>query len=141
MKRVILDTNIILRITDRTGPDHNISYSIVKRLISEGYEICIIPQVLIEFWVVATRPVESNGFGWDASYTMMELEKLQNLFLMLPDNESIFTHWKNLVLEGVKGKRAHDARIAASALAHNVDAIATLNVQDFKDFGIYLISS
>jgi len=141
MKRVILDTNIILRITDRTGPDHNISYSIVKRLISEGYEICIIPQVLIEFWVVATRPVESNGFGWDASYTMMELEKLQNLFLMLPDNESIFTHWKNLVLQGVNGKRAHDARIAASALAHNVDAIATLNVQDFKDFGIYIISS
>ena len=141
MKRVILDTNIILRITDRTGPDHNISYSIVKRLISEGYEICIIPQVLIEFWVVATRPVESNGFGWDASYTMMELEKLQNLFLMLPDNESIYTHWKNLVLQGVNGKRAHDARIAASALAHNVDAIATLNVQDFKDFGIYLISS
>ncbi len=60
---------------------------------------------------------------------------------MLPDNESIYTHWKNLVLQGVNGKRAHDARIAASALAHNVDAIATLNVQDFKDFGIYLISS
>jgi predicted nucleic acid-binding protein len=141
MKRVILDTNIILRITDRTGPDHDLSYSIVKRLISEGYEICIIPQVLIEFWVVVTRPVEINGFGWDASYTMMELEKLQNLFLMLPDNESIFIHWKNLVSQGVNGKRAHDARIAAAALAHNADAIATLNVKDFTNFGVDIISS
>ncbi len=141
MKRVILDTNIILRIADKTGPDHNLSYSIVKRLISEGYEICIIPQVLIEFWVVATRPVESNGFGWDASFTITELEKLQNIFLMLPDNESIFTHWKNLVSQGVYGKRAHDARIAAAALAHNADAIATLNVQDFTNFGVHLVSS
>ncbi|HPB84072.1 MAG TPA: PIN domain-containing protein [Spirochaetota bacterium] len=74
MKRVILDTNIILRIIDKTSPDHKLSYSIIKRLISENYEICIIPQVLIEFWVVATRPVNSNGFGWDESYTMIELE-------------------------------------------------------------------
>lgn len=141
MKRVILDTNIILRIADKNGPDHDLSYLIVKRLIAEGYEICIIPQILIEFWVVATRPVESNGFGWDASFTITELEKLQNIFLMLPDNESIFTHWKNLVSQGVYGKRAHDARIAAAALAHNADAIATLNVQDFTNFGVSLISS
>lgn len=141
MKRVLLDTNIILRITDKTGTDHDRSYSIVKRLISEGFEICIIPQVLIEFWVVATRPVESNGFGWDASYTMTELEKLQNLFIMLHDNEAIFNNWTNLVSQGVHGKRAHDARIAAAALAHNVNAIATLNVQDFINFGIDLISS
>lgn len=141
MKRVILDTNIILRIADRTAPEHELSYSIVKRLAIEGYELCIIPQVLIEFWVVATRPVNSNGFGWDASYTMTELEKLQSLFLLLPDNESIFIHWKNLVLSGVYGKRAHDARIAAAAVAHNADAIATLNVQDFTSFGVNLISS
>ena len=68
MKRVILDTNIILRIADKTGPDHDRSYSIVKRLISEDYE-------------------------------------------------------------------------AAAALAHNADAIATLNVQDFTNFGVSLISS
>lgn len=141
MKQVILDTNIILRLADKTGPDHDRCYSIVKRLISEGYEICIIPQVLIEFRVVATRPVESNGFGWDASHTMIELEKLQNIFFMLPDNEAIFEHWKNLVSKGVNGKRAHDARIAAAALAHNADAIATLNVQDFLNFGVNLISS
>ena len=30
MKRVILDTNIILRIADRTGPDHDLSYFLVK---------------------------------------------------------------------------------------------------------------
>ena len=141
MKRVILDTNIILRIIDKTSPDHKLSYSIIKRLISENYEICIIPQVLIEFWVVATRPVNSNGFGWDESYTMIELEKLQDIFIMLPDNESIFTYWKKLVSQGVKGKRAHDAKIAAAAFAHNADAIATLNDQDFTNFGVKLISS
>jgi predicted nucleic acid-binding protein len=140
MKRIILDTNIILRIIDRTGPDHNLSYNLVKRLISEDCELCIIPQVLIELWVVATRPVNTNGFGWDAAYTMMELEKLQNIFVMLPDNESIFTHWKNIVSQGVYGKRAHDARIAAAAFAHNADAIATLNIQDFQNFGIQIIS-
>lgn len=138
--RVILDTNIILRLADRTAPDHNLSYSLVKRLFSEDCEICIIPQVLVEFYVVATRPVNSNGFGWDAAFTMVEIEKLQNIFILLPDNETIFIHWKNIAVRGVHGKRAHDARIAAAAYAHNADAIATLNIHDFQDFGVKLIS-
>lgn len=140
MKKVILDTNIILRLIDRTAPEHESSYSLVKRLISENCEICLIPQVLIEFWVVATRPPESNGFGWDTSFTMQEIEKLQNIFVLLPDNELIFNYWQKIVSKGVRGKRAHDARIAAAALTHEVYAIATLNTQDFADFGINLIS-
>lgn len=141
MKRVILDTNIILRLADKTSKEHKQSYSIVKRLLSEGYEVCIIPQVLIEFWVVATRPLDSNGFEWDVDMTLQKIKELQDIFILLHDNELIFKKWLKIVSDGVKGKRAHDARIAAAAQAHEVDAIATLNINDFKNFSIDIISS
>ena len=116
MKRVILDTNILLRIVDKNSAEHPQAYSIIKKLLYEGYEICIIPQVAIEFQVVSTRPIAANGFEWDASFTAQALDDFENIFTMLPENELIFTEWKKLVLKGIKGKRAHDARIVANAL-------------------------
>ena len=141
MKKAVLDTNIILRLVDKQSPEHPKVLGLVKRLITDQYHVCLLPQTLIEFWVVATRPLESNGFGWNTEFTRQELDKLLGLFILLPDIDSIFTHWLSLVTEGVRGKRAHDARIAAAVLAHEVDAIVTLNSPDFREFGIEVIST
>ncbi len=140
MKKAVLDTNIILRLVDKKSSEHKNVLGLVKSLISDRYHICLLPQTLIEFWVVATRPVDANGFGWNTEFTRQELDKLLGLFILLPDVDSIFTHWLNLVSKGVSGKRAHDARIAAALLAHEADAIVTFNSQDFKDFGVEVIS-
>ncbi|MFN6495972.1 MAG: hypothetical protein RMX65_002850 [Nostoc sp. DedQUE01] len=40
-------------------------------LRKQNEKLCIIPQNLIEFWVVATRPLASNGLG----LTVDEAEK------------------------------------------------------------------
>lgn len=39
--------------------------------------------------------------------------------------------WTSIVRAGVRGKRAHDARLAAHMLAHGVRLIMTFNVDDF----------
>src|SRR5579871_2530106 len=34
-----------------------------RRLVSSGATLVLVPQVLIEYWAVATRPAASNGLG------------------------------------------------------------------------------
>jgi hypothetical protein len=34
------------------------------QLGNEGHELRVVPQVLYEYWSVATRPAENNGLGF-----------------------------------------------------------------------------
>lgn len=50
---------------------------------------------------------------------MTELERLEDLFLVLPDVPEIYPEWKRLILQyGVVGVNVHDARLVASMLVH-----------------------
>ena len=91
------------------------------------------PQVLIEFWVVATRPTAVNGLGWDPPVVEAAIQGLMQQFPLLTEGPAVFTTWLRLVSTGVRGKRAHDARLAAVALANGISQIITLNVADFAD--------
>ncbi len=82
----------------------------IARLLAQGEECVITPQVLIEFWVVATRPIAVNGLGWNAEQTHTEIEQILDQFTLIEDNSQIFTHWLSYVTTyKVMGKRVHDA--------------------------------
>ena len=92
-------------------------------------------QVLIELWVVATRPVEVNGLGWSTKQTHSVIEQLLERFPLIEDTLHIFPTWLSLVTENeVKGKRTHDVRIVAVMLTHKISHVLTLNPNDFKNF-------
>jgi predicted nucleic acid-binding protein len=100
-----------------------------------GDRVYITAQNLIEFWAVATRPVDANGFGWDARQAEQEVGKLLNFFLFLDDTPSVFRHWLALVTaHTVSGKQVHDARLAAVMEAHGVASILTFNTRDFSRY-------
>jgi predicted nucleic acid-binding protein len=85
--------------------------------------------------VVATRPVSANGFGWAPAQAHQAIVRFRAQFGLLEDAPSVFTHWLALVAaNGVEGKRAHDARLAAMMLAHGVTTVLTLNPKDFGGF-------
>ncbi len=107
----------------------------LKNLESDGETIFIIPQILVEFWVVATRPIDVNGLGMTTDEAEKELENLQKLFTVLPENERIFDEWKRLVAKyKVSGKPSHDARIVAAMKVRRLENILTLNPNDFKRY-------
>jgi hypothetical protein len=60
---ILLDTNVLLRHAKATDPDHPVVTAAVTALLGQGETLCIVPQNLYEFWVVATRPLASNGLG------------------------------------------------------------------------------
>lgn len=129
------DSNIVLRLVNSKDPFHKIVRQCLKQLEQDGEKLIVVPQILIEFWVVATRPINVNGLGMTTDDAEKQLENLQNFFTILPENEKIFHEWKTLVTKHkVSGKVAHDARIVAAMRVHKIENILTLNPNDFKRF-------
>ncbi len=142
MASYLLDTNVVLRLMDSQDPQHDVCRGAVDTLITRREELCLAPQVLVEFWVVATRPVggNSNGFGLQPDETDLRIEKLCGFFPLRHEHPGIFEHWRDIVKRAsVRGKRAHDARLAAFMRLHNIDAVLTLNPNDFKGFGVKVV--
>ena len=132
MSNYLLDTNILLRSRDITSPDFHLVDKTIKYLISNNHQCFITSQVIIEFWVVATRPVNVNGLGWTGKQTTQAVQMLINQFDLLEETPDVFSIWLNLVTTyNISGKRTHDIHILAVMLAHNISHILTLNPKDF----------
>src|SRR5258708_7428916 len=106
---VLLDTNILSRMAQPGHAQHQTAVDATAALRLRGDVLCLVPQVLYEFWVVATRPVAVNGLGLAVSVIAAELTRLQSLFPLLLDTPSVFSEWERLVTaHQVVGKNAHD---------------------------------
>jgi predicted nucleic acid-binding protein len=128
----LLDTNVVVRLMEPSAPEHVQVGNAVRSLIAAGNALVLAPQVLTELWVVATRPVEVNGFGWPPSKAADVIARLRMQFPLLDDGPAAFERWLALVASAeVRGKRAHDARLAAVMLSQDVTHILTLNTADF----------
>jgi len=100
----LIDTNILLRSADPTHPMHANAINATTSLRGQGHQLCIIPQNLIEFWNVYTRPADKNGLGHTPGEAAAEVNRLKGLFLLLPDTLAIYSEWERLVLTyGVRG--------------------------------------
>lgn len=133
--KILVDANLWLRSAQPNHPQHAQATSASISLRAAGHSLVVVPQVLYEFWVVATRPIEQNGLGFSASRTAAEIEALLAACPMHSDDRLIFEAWHELVSKHqVLGKKAHDARLVAAMLRHGVTHLLTFNVQDFARF-------
>jgi len=133
MTDYLLYTNILMRMSDSTSPVHLLAGQATATLLQKRDRIFITSQNLVEFWVVATRPLEVNGFGWTVEQTLAEIRQILNQFPQLEETPQIFDHWLNLVTTyQLQGKRVHDARLVAVMLAHGVTHLLTFNPKDFN---------
>ena len=130
-----VDSNILVFLADPNSPFFNETARAVALLLSRGEELYVAPQNLIEFWVVATRPVASRGLGMSAAQAQAELARIKSLFRWLADSPAIYLEWEKLVTQhAVLGKNAHDARLAAVMSVYNIGTLLTANKSDFKRF-------
>jgi predicted nucleic acid-binding protein len=104
--------------------------------MSGGHELAIAPQVLYEFWAVATRPLTANGLGFSASRADSEMSRIRRVSLLYDDDSNILSMWHDVVTKyQVLGKKAHDARLVAAMLRHRVTHLLTFNGRDFAQYG------
>jgi predicted nucleic acid-binding protein len=129
----LVDTNILLRMTRRSDPQHQLVDSALARLAGQGTILYYTHQNVAELWNAMTRPLARNGFGLTAADAEREVQAIEAGMTLLPDSEAIYREWRRIVAQlGVLGVQVYDARLAAAMVVHRV---LTLNVKDFERFG------
>ncbi len=132
---VLLDTNIIGRLSQPAHDMHTVVAQASERLVQEGHALRVVPQVLYEFWAIATRSVSENGLGFSVDQAATEIDRIKAVFPPLRDERAILDPWESLVRKyEVRGKKTHDARLVAAMLRHGVTQLLTFNASDFKRF-------
>jgi predicted nucleic acid-binding protein len=130
-----IDTNVLGRSIEESHPMHQSASEAVATLVSSEEVVSVFPQILYEFWVIATRPREQNGLGMSATEAATQCAEFERIFSLMPDVPAIYAEWKSLVIQSeVMGKKAHDARIVAAMKVHNISHLLTFNGGDFKRF-------
>ena len=131
----LIDTNILLRRIERQHPQYRETRDAINRLHARGDRLCVVPQNFIEFWTVCTRPMARNGIGMTPSQADRMLSRLEAALTLLPETEQIHYEWRRLVvLHGVSGKKAYDARLVAAMHIHKLKSILMFNVDDFRRY-------
>lgn len=137
----LVDTNVLLRSASKDSPQHAAAVDAVSILRTRGEVLVLAPQILIEFWVVASRPTDVNGLDWPIEQVEQEVRKLLTQFPLLPNTPAVFPNWLQLASEfRIVGKRAHDAHLVAWMTTHGVTHLLTFNVSDFQGYPVAAIS-
>ena len=130
----LVDTNVLLRSVQPSHPMHSDAVRAIDLLLNNEI-VSVIPQSLIEFWAVATRPETSNGLGLTVEEVAARISAIKSTLTLLPDVDGIFEEWQRLVVQHqVLGKQVYDARLVAAMTVHGVTHLLTFNTSDFKRF-------
>jgi hypothetical protein len=81
---VLIDTSTLLRALQPSHPQRETVRIAIKTLATRGQELHLVPQNLIELWVVATRPSSNNGLGLSTAEATAERRRLKSMFVLLP---------------------------------------------------------
>jgi predicted nucleic acid-binding protein len=139
--KVLVDTNVLVRTAHVGHGDQALAIAALERLRNERHELRTVPQVLYEYWAVATRPPDKNGLGFGVEEVDRQIREFQILFPTLRDERGILDPWQKLALDyQVLGKQAHDAHLVAAMQRHALTHLLTFNVEHFRRFaGVELL--
>ena len=133
--RILIDTNVLLRVRDAGDPRHAECVAAVDALESPAHSPYVCMQVLAEFWVVATRPHDVNGMGLSVESAAQQVSRINSAFPCLLETSDTASRWLQIVTERrVAGRQAHDARLVALMLSHGISQVLTLNGSDFTRY-------
>jgi predicted nucleic acid-binding protein len=137
---LVLDTNVLLRLVEPEHERHRAAVGAVDALDALGHTKAILPQIVYEFWAVATRPINARGLGLTGAEVHSKLEGILATARLLRDERRIYERWRELVADhDVKGKQVHDARIVAAMLRHNISHLLTFNAPDFARYSDIIV--
>ena len=143
---ILVDTNLLdgMTTSNRALDGLGSRSRSVVRLRAKGEKLVIVPQCLYEFWSAATRkpgppPGGSNGLGMTCNRAL-DTRIFADEFNLIGDPDDLVDRWLTLVHSfGIRGTKAHDARLVAAMQGHKITRILTFNAGDFKKFSITVI--
>ena len=90
MARYLLDTNILLRTANKSSSQHSSAVAAMTTLIARGDDLVVTPQVLVEFWAVASRPLIANGFEWPTKDVREAIDLILGRLPLILETPNVF---------------------------------------------------
>ena len=132
---VLIDSCVLLNLARADCELKRIASQCVVRLFNHGVRPTLTLQNLIEFWCGATRPQSANGLGLDCNQAFRDIELFQSFFHVFEEPADLRRTWLQIVRNyEVKGKKVHDARLAAAMKYRRIRHMITFDVKDFKRY-------
>ena len=133
--RAMLDTNVLLAATDEGRAEHDQALEIVNDWPGRGTTLYTSGQILREYLAVATRTVERNGLGLNLADAVANVRALRGRTSLLAEDGKVADRLL-VLLDDIEcgGKQVHDANVVATMLVHGIDAVVTINLDDFNRF-------
>ncbi len=132
---VFLDTNILITATDSSRNNHYTAKTVIKELYKNGFHPVFSGQVIREYMVVATRPLDKNGLGLKSEDVFQNIEVFKKFILIKEDTRVTSEILSHLAIKhDLKGKKIHDANIVSTMKTHGIEFLLTENLVDFSCF-------
>jgi predicted nucleic acid-binding protein len=133
---ILLDTNVLARTMQSASPHNQPALDALAFLRTQRRErLAIFPQVITEFYAIATRLVQSNGLGLSPDEAISRIAWIKSQYDLLDETAEIFIHWERLVAKyKPRNRQVFDLRHVAAMLAHNIPQVLTFNDQDFIQY-------
>ncbi|MBI3930233.1 MAG: PIN domain-containing protein [Armatimonadetes bacterium] len=130
-----VDTNVLVSATDRSRQHHERALDLLSRVPGAGGHLSWSGQVVREYLVVATRPVEGNGLGLSPGRALENVSAFHQRLHLLPEERAVARRLEALVARhGLVGKQIHDAGVVATMLVHGLTVCISDNGDDFSRF-------
>ena len=132
---VVLDTNVLLTATSPGRSLHENAMRVLNEWPNRGISLCTSGQILREYLVVATRPLDVNGLDLALDDALDNIELIKARMRFLEENRAVFKRLRELIVEiECAGKKLHDANVVATALTHGISRVLTANTEHFERF-------
>lgn len=140
-ERLFCDTNVLLSAVDRKRRLHAQALHMLNALPNRGVALCVSGQIVREFLVVCTRPVDVNGLGLPQREALRNAEAIIERSTILDENRNVPVRLLDIVRTTTcGGRRIHDANVVATMQEHGLTRLVTGNPDDFRRFeGIDLV--
>ncbi len=133
--RILLDTNILLRLSEPGHLHHAPALASLRVLAAGQYTFCIGAQTIAEFLAVATRAIADRGLGMPQQLADAHLARLIAAIEILYESAPSIAELRRLVVaHSIMGKSVHDARLVATMNVEQVSNILTFNTRDFARY-------
>jgi len=131
-EHVFLDTNVLLCASDRSRQQHSDALKLISMAPAGGIHLFVSGQILREYLVVATRPMDQNGLGMTPREALDNIERIAERTGIIDENRQVAKRLRKLVSQyALHGKRMHDANVVATMTSRGIETLVTENRRDF----------
>lgn len=131
---ILVDSNIFIYAYDSNSPFHKRAKDFLEEKSLTLGEICITPQVMLEFFGIVTQKVKKPLSGNAAIAIIDEITSNKNILCVLPGETSFRTALKLAERHNIVGRDIFDLQLITTMLDNDIATLATHNLKDFTKF-------